>query len=314
MENKGISRGFASLISLVSLVAIIAAIILLLVWQFYNVAANIGDLEKSITPFIQKIRTSLDTQFGFTQEKQQQLMQQQQQGGGGEGTSMVKKFLSGLSGFIVDTILVLVYTFLFLYFRTHLKTFILKLVPQQEEPTATKIMYDASKVSRKYVTGMGIMIVILWVMYGIGFSIAGVKNPIFFAILCGVLEIVPFVGNITGTAFTLVVSLSQGGGSNLIIGILITYALVQFIQTYLLEPLVVGSAENLNPLFTIIVLVIGELVWGIAGLVLALPLFGIVKVIFDNVEPLKPYGFLTGKEDKDEGGVVEKIKGLFKRG
>ena len=72
------------------------------------------------------------------------------------------------------------------------------------------------------------------------FLIAGVKNAFFFAILCGLLEIVPFVGNISGTALTIIASLATGGSSNVIIGILIVYGLVQFIQTYILEPLVVG--------------------------------------------------------------------------
>src|SRR5688500_20374019 len=96
------------------------------------------------------------------------------------------------------------------------------------------------------------MIVVLWIMYGIGFSVAGVKNELFFAILCGLLEIVPFVGNITGTALTIIASMATGGGSNVIIGILIVYGLVQFIQTYILEPLVVGEEISINPLFTII--------------------------------------------------------------
>ncbi|RYG40852.1 MAG: AI-2E family transporter, partial [Chitinophagaceae bacterium] len=77
--------------------------------------------------------------------------------------------------------------------------------------------------------------------------------------------------------------------------ILATYMLVQFIQTYLLEPLVVGSKVNINPLFTIVSLVAAELVWGIPGMVLALPLLGILKIIFDHIEPLQPYGMLIGE-------------------
>ncbi|MEJ7671601.1 MAG: AI-2E family transporter [Chitinophagaceae bacterium] len=86
----------------------------------------------------------------------------------------------------------------------------------------------------------------------------------------------------------------------ILIGVLITYAVVQFIQTYILEPLVVGAEVNINPLFTIIAIVLGELIWGIPGMVLAIPLTGIFKIICDNVEPLKPYGFLIGKEKRRE--------------
>ena len=204
--------------------------------------------------------------------------------------------------------------FLFMYFRRHLKTFVLKLVPAGEKENAQTIIHDIQKVAQQYLGGLGMMIVGLWIMYGIGFSIVGVKNAIFFAILCGILEIVPFVGNLTGNALTILMALSQGGGMNMVIGIIIVYAIVQFLQSYILEPLVVGAEVNINPLFTIVVLVIGELVWGIAVLVLAIPILGIVKIICDHIEPLKPYGFLIGEEKKSKkkGEIIEKNKKIFK--
>jgi predicted PurR-regulated permease PerM len=84
----------------------------------------------------------------------------------------------------------------------------------------------------------------------------------------------------------------------MILGILVTYATIQFLQTYLLEPLVVGAEVNINPLFTIVGLVLGEMVWGIPGMVLAIPVMGITKIVCDNVEELRPFGYLLGRERK----------------
>jgi predicted PurR-regulated permease PerM len=145
-------------------------------------------------------------------------------------------------------------------------------------------------------------------LYSIGFTIAGVDNAIFFAILCGLLEIVPFVGNLIGVSVTLLMSLAQGGETSMIIAILITYAVVQFFQTYLLEPMVVGKNISINPVFTIVGLVGGELLWGLPGMILALPILGIIKIICDRIEPLKPYGFLIGDEKENEPTIVDKIK------
>jgi predicted PurR-regulated permease PerM len=94
----------------------------------------------------------------------------------------------------------------------------------------------------------------------------------------------------------------------MVIGVLLTYLIVQFLQTYLLEPLVVGAEVNINPLFTIIILVLGELVWGIPGLVLAIPLLGIVKIICDHIDPLKPYGYLIGSDKKKRPLVIQAKK------
>jgi predicted PurR-regulated permease PerM len=196
-----------------------------------------------------------------------------------------------------------------MFFRGRLKGFIIRLVPKDQEAKALDTVDKAQDVAQKYLSGLAMMIGILWVMYTIGFSIAGVKNAFFFAIICGLLEIVPFVGNITGTLLTLGMAMMQGGGTNILIGILITYGLVQFIQTYILEPLVVGAEVNINPLFTIIGLVAGELLWGIPGMILAIPLIGIAKIVCDHVEPLKPFGYLIGDDKKhEESGLKKKVK------
>ena len=170
-------------------------------------------------------------------------------------------------------------------------------------------MHDVRRVAQKYLTGLALMIACLWVMYGIGFSIVGVENAIFFAILCGLLEIVPFVGNLTGVTVTLLMTLAQGGSTSMLIGILVTYSVVQFTQSYILEPMVVGREISINPVFTIMGIVGGELLWGISGMILALPLLGIIKIICDHIEPLKPFGYLIGDDKKEEGS--KKLKKIF---
>ena len=152
------------------------------------------------------------------------------------------------------------------------------------------------------------MIGCLWVMYSIGFSIVGVKYAVLFAIICGLLEIVPFIGNLTGNLLTILMVVIQGGGMGMVIGVVITYLIVQFLQTYILEPLVVGAEVNINPLFTIVILVLGELVWGIPGMVLAIPLLGILKIICDHVESLKPYGYLIGSDKKKRSSLLKRNK------
>jgi predicted PurR-regulated permease PerM len=90
---------------------------------------------------------------------------------------------------------------------------------------------------------------------------------------------------------------------------------VQFLQTYILEPLVVGREVNINPLFTIVALVTGEMIWGIPGLVLALPLLGILKIICEHVEPLHPYAYLIGgeKKSKNKSSFAKTIQGWFNK-
>lgn len=314
LENKGLARGLAVLLCVLTVVVIVGGVITLIVWQVSDLTQDVGNMEQQVQKAIRSFRQFISTNLGISQQQQDQLVKGQQSGGSGQAAGMLTGFIGSVTGILVDFILVLVYIFMFMFFRRHIKTFILKLVPVAEKKNAQQIIHDIQKVAQQYLGGLGMMIVGLWIMYGIGFSIVGVKNAIFFAVLCGLLEIVPFVGNLTGNALTILMALTQGGGMNMVIGILIVYAVVQFLQSYILEPLVVGAEVNINPMFTIIILVIGETVWGIAGLVLAIPLLGIAKIICDHVEPLKPYGFLIGEEKKKKNkpGFIDKIKSWFK--
>jgi predicted PurR-regulated permease PerM len=313
LQRKGLNKAFATLLSILVLVAFFALVILFVSWQISDIASNTTKLEQQMSTKYQEAQQFIAQKMGIPPDKQQQMIQKQQSSSSGKMTAMVTGFLTGLGSFLTNTILVLVYIFLFLYFRSRLKGFLVRLVPKAEEQNALETVDSAQQVAQKYLTGMFMMIVCLWIMYGIGFTIAGVKNAVFFAIICGLLEIIPFVGNLAGTALTLLMSLVQGGGMNLIIGILVTYAVVQFLQTYILEPLVVGAEVSINPLFTIVGLVAGETLWGIPGMVLAIPLLGITKIVCDHVKPLQPYAYLIGQEKKEDGGFKKKMKEVGKK-
>jgi predicted PurR-regulated permease PerM len=264
----------------------------------------VTDIENRLREIAGEVEEYISSHFGIPVQQQQKILQQQAQSSAGAGA--LSNIGSSLMGFVVDFILCLVYIFLFMYYRTRIKKFILQLIPAEQKENAQQILHDIQKVTQQYLTGLGWMILCLWVMYSIGFSIVGVKYAIFFAILCGVLEIVPFIGNLTGNLLAILMVIIQGGGTGMILAVLVTYAVVQFLQTYLLEPLVVGAEVNINPLFTIIVLVLGELVWGIPGMILAIPLLGIIKIVCDHIEPLKPYGYLIGHDRKKKRVLAEK--------
>ena len=171
------------------------------------------------------------------------------------------------------------------------------------------MLSSITNVSQQYLLGLTKMIVCLWIMYGIGFSLVGVKNALFFAILCGLLEIVPFIGNLTGTTLTVLVAIVQGAGLPLVISIIGVYMLVQLIQEWILSPIILGPQVKINAFTTIIALVLGELIWGIAGIFLAIPLIGMFKIVCDHIEALKPYGFLIGEiENKSGSGLLQRMK------
>lgn len=313
LEKKGIGKVTAILFCILLMLSAIGLIILLMGWQLSGLMKDLSGIEQRFNQFITQVAQYISDTLGIDIKKQEEIVKEQAKAAGSGSAGTIAAVSGAVLSFLVNFILVMVYIFLLMYFRSHLKKFLLKITPPNQKKNVNQLIFEAAKVSQQYLTGLALMIASLWVLYGIGFSIVGVKHALFFAVLCGILEIVPFVGNLTGTIITVAMGLMQGGDFTLILGIIITYGSVQFIQTYLLEPLVVGREVNINPLFTIAGIVAGEAVWGIPGMILAIPVIGITKIVCDHFEPLKPYGFLLGQEKKaGRSNYFEKLKSWIK--
>lgn len=315
LESKGMSRGFSAFLSVLTLVLSVALILYLLSIQLSEFSTNVDTMKQRLAEILLNIKRWVNQTVGLSMKQQDDMLKQQtQSGAAGNPGTMAAAVASSLMSVTVNLVLGLVYMFLLLYYRSHIKKFILKIVPDEQLKRTDEVVHESARVAQKYLSGLSLMILMLWVLYGIGFSVVGVENAIFFAVLCGILEIVPFVGNVTGTTLTVLAVIVQGGDGGMIAGVLGTYFVIQFTQTYIIEPLVVGEQVSVNPLFTIMAIVLGELIWGVPGMILAIPGIGIVKIICDNVPELKPYGFLIGSQSKKSNtGILDKIKSIFKK-
>lgn len=315
LEEKKVPRFIAVFLCLLTILLLASGVAALLGWQISGLMEDADKIKQKALQVFTSIQQYIFAHLGIPAKKQMDLLKDQQSNMG----NVVSRILASTGYVLTSSLLMLVYFFLLMYYRSHLKEFILKLVAPEQQIETKKILSDATRVSQQYLVGLAKMIVCLWIMYGIGFSIVGVKSALFFAVLCGLLEIVPFIGNITGTSITILVAAAQGGSTPMLLGIAGTYGLVQFIQGWVLEPIIVGPQVKINPLATIVALVLGELIWGIPGIILAIPVTAVLKIIFDHVTPLKPYGFLIGEIEDGNNKTpwskraVEWIKTKLKR-
>jgi predicted PurR-regulated permease PerM len=311
LENNHIPRWLATLVCLLLLLIIFASIGTLVTWQISNLLYDVALIKEKALTSANSIQNYIFTHLDISIARQGQILKNE--------SPILSNFIQSIAGSVADIfssfVLTIVYVFLLLLYRSHIKTFLLRLAPQAQQEDMQKFITSSTKVSQQYLVGLAKMIGCLWIMYSIGFAIVGVDNPIFFAILCGLLEIVPFVGNLLGTTITVLVAAVNGAALPMLGGILITYGIVQFIQGWVLEPLIVGPQVKINPLFTIIALVLGNLIWGIPGVIIAIPLTAIFKIGCDHIESLKPYGFLIGEiiTEKPVSPLVERIKSAFSK-
>lgn len=288
---KKVPKGLAVFMCLVALLLIIVSFATLVGFKIAEILNDVALIKERLLASFVQMQLYILNNLGISITKQSQILQQEQPSIG----AIVQAVFSSLTGFFANMSLVLIYFMFLLFYKSHIKQFIIKLVGAGKQVATSELLKSITDVSQQYILGLFKMIVCLWVMYGIGFSALGVKNAIFFAILCGVLEVVPYVGNLTGSLLTLLVAAMHGASPSVLFGIAAVYGSVQLFQGWVLEPLMLGAQVKINALFTIIALVVGELLWGIAGIVLAIPITAMLKIICDHITVLKPYGFLMGE-------------------
>lgn len=311
LERKKVSKTFAVLICLIVLLLIIFIFLSLLGFKVTLLLNDLASVKQKVIETFNGIQDYIFLKMDISINDQFRILKNEQP----SYTNVMQVLLGSISTFVTTIILMLAYFVFLLLYRNHIKTFLLKVTPKNERLEMEQVIYNAAHISQQYLVGLSKMIVLLWIMYSIGFGLIGLENALFFALLCGLLEIVPYIGTISGTILTVLIAAVNGGNSELLIGIIITYAIIQLIQTWVFEPLVLGPQVKINPLFTIIFLVIGEILWGIPGLILAIPLTAMLKIICDHFKPLKPYGYLIGEMDNVKGkiGVTAWIKTRFVR-
>ena len=293
-ESKKINHTISCLLSTLILLIFIAGFGGLIWWQGSELANQSDQIEKNVNSVISEVQKFIQQNFGMSKSEQKQQMEDQQS----SAFKFAFDFTKSVLQVLLNLILILVYVFIILYYRDHIKQFILKLFKSYEKSEAATVVSKIVVVSQQYLWGLAKAIVVLWVAFGLAFSIIGVKNPFLYAVICGLMEIIPVVGTMMGVLIVIFGNFAQGAESSIIIGIIISYAVIQFLQSYFLEPVVVGGQVRINALATISVLIIGQIVWGIPGMILAIPLTGMFKIICDHVDALKPYGFLLGDVER----------------
>jgi len=225
--------------------------------------------------------------------------------------SRVGNVLMGFFGFLASGLLAMIYLFFLLYYRTKIKLSILNFFSDENKSNAKEVLGDTIQLALDFLVGRMILIAFLAVIYGIGLSISGIDNAILISILAAILSLIPYVGNLIGVVLAVSMAAISGGELGMYIGVAVTFFFAQFIESYILQPFVVGGKVNINPIVTIIVVVLGGTIWGIAGMILSIPLIGIFKIICDAVPALQPIGYFLGEEDlgsdDDEPGKMKQL-------
>lgn len=222
------------------------------------------------------------------------------------GGAMVGKTLTTVGTLFGFFFLLPVFTFLLLFYKSLFHGFLSRLFRKSEHETLDDVLGETKGVVQSYLVGLLFEAAIVTALNWVGLMVIGVKFALLLAVLAALLNLIPYIGIIIGTILPMVVALTTQN-MEAALWVLALFAAIQFIDNNFIVPLVVASRVEVNALMSILVVLVGGALWGIPGMFLSLPLTAMLKVIFDRVPDLEPFGYLLGAGDKKkERGSREK--------
>lgn len=300
LEKAGLHNLLASFISTLLVFIVVGGLSFLLFYQLKVFADDLPQIKKEVGEFLGSMQESLSSVTGLSPEEQKEIISKRSDTLLNSIEKQLTLALGGLVSASLKFFLVLIYLFLLLLNRRKFVNFLLLYLPGRKKEKARILLRKTGKVAQDYLWGRIKVMSILAAMYIATFLIFDVRYALLLTIFGALVTIIPYIGPFVSGVLPVVFVIVFGKSFTEILLFAGVILVIQLIESYILEPVIIGSEVQLSPLAVIIAIVIGGIVWGIAGMILFVPIFAIIKILSDYTQSLRPVGYLLGNSSKLE--------------
>lgn len=196
--------------------------------------------------------------------------------------SYLQSLLQSGGNFIFTIGLALIFSFYIGVYYKKINQTINEYLSKKEKSKWKKISNEAPKVVRAYVSGLMLVILILAILNSLAFLCIGVQNALLWGVFVSLFSIIPYIGPLLAISVVIIYSVFTSDSNIEPLLILLSSGIIQQIEGNFITPKIVGEKINVNPLFIIILVLFFGKIWGIEGIIVCLPLAGVVKTIIDH--------------------------------
>ena len=211
----------------------------------------------------------------------------------GQASSVIGQTLINTGSVLVALFLIPVYIFLILFYQPLLLEFVHKLFSANAHEDVNAVLSATKKIIQSYLVGLLLEAFIVATLNATCLLILGIDYAILLGVIGAILNVIPYIGGIIAVSLPMFIALATKSPTYALL-VLAAYLIIQFIDNNYIIAKVVASKVQVNALVSIIVVIAGGALWGIPGMFLSIPLTAILKVVFDHIDGLKPWGFLIG--------------------
>jgi len=225
------------------------------------------------------------------------------------GSLEIGQTIINVGSVLVLFFLIPVYVFMILYYQPLLIEFLRRLFGKSNRSKVSKIINQVKTLIQHYLIGLLIEMAIISTLYSMGLLILGIEYALILGIMGALLNLIPYLGFVIAASLPMIIAITTKSSPWFALLVLALYLFIHFIDNNYIIPKIVASKVKINALASIIAVIVFGALWGIRGMLIAIPLTAIVKLIFDNIGPLKSFGFLLG----DTMPPLLEIPPLFKK-
>ena len=300
LERQKVPRLLAIFITVVLAIIIVVGLAYFITLQMSEFGQALPQLKTKLLEHLSTVQGWLERRFGWTTEKQLTYVRQGLSNLAQNSSMLLSGTFSVISGILVLITLIPVYVFLLLLYRNLLIVFLIRIFSRTNSLKVSTILHEIKEVIQSYIVGLLIEAAIVAGLNVAGLMILGIDYAILLGVVGAILNLVPYIGGIVAIALPVIIALVTKQGLFYPFAVIGVYLLIQFIDNNILVPKVVASKVKINALISILAVLVGGALWGISGMFLSIPIVAILKIIFDRVTPLKPWGLLLGDTIPEE--------------
>jgi predicted PurR-regulated permease PerM len=294
MEAKGANQGISIFFSLSMVTLLFGSIIYLLISQLIEFSNEWMILKIKLLETVSQLSNFLSERFGISIEKQSEFLKNFIDNSGSQALSLLKNTAYSFSEFFFFILIIPVFSALILYHRQMLANALYCAFPLEKKETIHEILIETIHAYYNFIKGMLVVYLIVGMLNSIGLAIIGVPHPILFGFIASILTFIPYIGIMISSLLPITVSWITFNSIWYPLGVILVFAIVQVLEAYIIFPFAVGSRLKINTLVIVIMVLLGGILWGAAGMILFIPFTSIAKLIADRTESLKMLSLLLG--------------------
>ncbi len=294
------SKNLPDVLSIIMALFALIIVVFLLGWffssQITRLVADFPQIKENVSTHLNTLSAWINKKTNFSTERQVELINNQSNSLLNSAGNLLGGAATSLTSIFIFVGLLPIYIFLILFYKNLLLRFVFLWFPQSSHPKVEEAMRETEVIIKSYLVGLLIQISYITILLGGILMIIGIKHALLIGVIFAILNLIPYIGALIGNIIGVLLTLTSSQELWPIFAVLISIAIVQFLDNNILMPRIVGSKVKINALASIVGVIVGGTMAGISGMFLSIPVIAVLKIIFDRSTNMQQWGVLFGDE------------------